>query len=417
MNGCVAHRKNAALKWRQRARAWGIAAVCALAPLCIVACDDDSTGLDGGSAFIALEVGEDHTCGISAGAAAFCWGMNNRGQLGDGSNTGRTRPVRVVGGLAFSSLTPGISHTCGIAATGISYCWGRNAEAQLGDDTRVERNTPVEVVGGSRFSMLSTGGLHTCGLVGGAAYCWGSAAQGQLGIGSSGVGLVREVPTSVSGGLSFATLDVGGLHSCGITDDGTVYCWGSDGAGALGTVEDETCDDGLGNLIPCSAGPVPVSSSLAFASVSAGVAHTCAVTQDGAAYCWGRNVDGQLGDGSNATSPVPVAVSGELRFVAVSAGNFHSCGLRADGVAYCWGGNHRGQLGDGSETGRSSPVQVSGGLRFQSVGAGGAHTCGLTVGGAVYCWGVNTYGQLGVEETPDTCLGAPCSLTPLRVQM
>jgi alpha-tubulin suppressor-like RCC1 family protein len=212
-------------------------------------------------------------------------------------------------------------------------------------------------------------------------------------------------------------LDSGGLHSCGITGAGAVYCWGSDSAGALGTVEDESCDDGLGNLVPCSATPVRVSSALAFVSVSAGVAHTCAVTNGGAAYCWGRNVEGQLGDGSTTSSAVPVAVTGDLQFVAVSAANTHSCGVTANGAAYCWGANHRGQLGDGTDSARGSPTLVSGGLSFLSVGAGGAHTCGLTEGGAAYCWGVNTYGQLGVEATPDTCINVPCSLTPVRVRM
>lgn len=417
MNGCDECGDGPALKWRRRGKPWCAVAFCQLALVCVAACDGSPTTPGGGSVFTSVELGEDHTCGVNASAVALCWGMNNRGQLGDGSNTGRTRPVVVAGGLAFNSLSPGISHTCGIATTGVAYCWGRNAEGQLGDDTRVERNAPIDVSGDLMFTALSTGGLHTCGLTGGVAYCWGSGAQGQLGVGSSGTGFVRGVPTPVSGGLSFVTLDAGGLHGCGITGDGTVYCWGSDSAGALGTAEDENCDDGLGNPFPCSAAPVPVSSAHAFASVSAGVAHTCAVTNEGAAYCWGRNVEGQLGDGSTASSSVPVLVLGDLQFVAVSAGNFHSCGLTASGAAYCWGGNHRGQLGDGSDSGSSNPTLVSGGLSFSSVCAGGAHTCGLTDDGAVYCWGVNTYGQLGVETTPDTCINVPCSLAPVRVRM
>jgi alpha-tubulin suppressor-like RCC1 family protein len=363
-----------------------------------------------------LEVGEDHTCGLSE--AAFCWGLNLSGQLGDGSEiVERARPVEVIGGLAFRRLSLGISHTCGITAGGGDYCWGRNSEGQLGDGTLIERNQPVEVSGDLEFAVLSAGGLHSCALTpDGAAYCWGSGAQGQLGNNSSGVGVRLDVPTPVSGGLAFDSLDAGGLHTCGVASGGAVYCWGSDGSGALGTAADETCDDGLGNVFPCSPTPTAVTSALAFASVSAGVAHTCAVARDGAAYCWGRNVDGQLGDGSTSTSPVPVAVIGDLQFVAVSAGNFHSCGLTASGAAYCWGGNHRGQLGDGSVSGRASPTLVSGGLDFISVSAGGAHTCGLTQAGAVYCWGTNADGALGVETTSEVCIDVPCSLTPVRVR-
>ncbi len=420
MNICAAFGSDLRPKSCRTIGVWLIVSSCALAPLCIGGCDDGSpTGPGGGPAFSAVGAGEDHTCGLTQTEVAFCWGLNNRGQLGNLSSADRIpRPTEVAGDLSFRWLSAGISHTCGVATSGVSYCWGRNAEGQLGDGTHVERNSPGEISGALRFAVVSAGGLHTCALTSeGAAYCWGSGAQGQLGNDSSGVGVVRAAPTPVSGGVVFDSLDAGGLHSCGVASDGTVYCWGFDGSGALGTAEEETCDDGLGNVAPCSARPVPVSSSLAFVSVSAGVAHTCAVTEDGAAYCWGRNVDGQLGDGSTASRTTPVAVSGDVRFVAVSAGNFHSCGVTAGGEAYCWGENHRGQLGDGSVTSRMSPTLVSGGLDFLSVSAGGAYTCGLTRGGAVYCWGTNADGALGVETVPDICLNVPCSRTPVRVRM
>lgn len=391
---------------------------CALAPLYNAGCDGGSpTSPGGGPAFSAVGAGEDHTCGLSQSAVAYCWGLNQRGQLGDLSNANRALPTEVAGNLAFRWLSAGISHTCGIATSGVTYCWGRNDEGQIGDGTSVERNSPVEISGALQFAGVSAGGLHSCALTSeGAAYCWGSGAQGQLGNDASGIGVSRAAPTPVSGGVVFAALDAGGLHNCGIARDGTVFCWGSDGSGALGTSEDETCDDGLGNVFPCNARPVAVSSALTFATVSAGVAHTCAVTEAGAAYCWGRNIEGQLGDGSTTRRSTPVAVSGDIRFVAVSAGNFHSCGLTASGTAYCWGKNHRGQLGNGSVSAHTSPTLVTGGLDFSSVTAGGAHTCGLTKSGAVYCWGSNADGALGVETVPDTCINVPCSLTPVRVR-
>lgn len=396
------HRRSSSAVW-----------VCLLAPVHL-ACGDGPTRPGAGLAFTSVEVGEDHTCGVTERDLAFCWGLNLRGQLGDGSGADRARPTAVAGGLAFSALGAGISHTCGVSTIAAAYCWGRNSEGQLGDGSRSERETPVSV--NFVAAAVTAGGLHSCALApAGEPYCWGSGEQGQLGDGTSGVGHGRDVPGPVAGGLTFVSLDAGGLHSCGITSDGTVYCWGFDGAGALGSVADESCEDGLGNLFACSSLPVPVSSSLIFASVSAGVAHTCAVTTTGAAYCWGRNIDGQLGDGTTTSRTTPVAVSGELRFVAVSAGNSHSCGVTASGEAYCWGGNHRGQLGDGSVSGRTSPALVTGGLTFTSVSAGGAHTCGLTEGGAVYCWGTNADGALGVESVSDTCINVPCSLTPVRV--
>jgi len=418
VNVCTASRGDLALERPSAVSVWLALAMCALVPAVIGGCDGGSPiGPDGTPAFAAVESGEDHTCGLSEGAVALCWGLNQRGQLGDLSNEDRFQPAQVASDLAFRWLSAGISHTCGITTDGLASCWGRNAESQLGDNSHEDRNAPAVVSGNLVFVKLSAGGLHTCGLTTpGTAYCWGSGAQGQLGSGSSGVGVGSGVPTPVSGELSFETLDVGGLHSCGITKEGTLHCWGSDSSGALGTTDDERCDDGLGNLTPCSATPVPVSSARAFASVSAGVAHTCAVTRDAAALCWGRNVEGQLGDGSTVSHATPVTVTGDLQFIAVSAGNTHSCGVTMGGDAYCWGGNHRGQLGDGSVSNRTSPSLVVGELDFVSVSAGGAHTCGLTTGGAVYCWGQNADGELGVETTSDVCINVPCSRTPVRVR-
>jgi alpha-tubulin suppressor-like RCC1 family protein len=160
--------------------------------------------------------------------------------------------------------------------------------------------------------------------------------------------------------------------------------------------------------------PVLVAGGLGFASVRAGSQHTCGLTTGGAAYCWGRNLFGELGDGT-PTSPenpanqnIPVLVSGGLSFASVSAGGFHSCGVTPGGDAYCWGGNRAGELGDGTFTDRNIPVLVSGGLSFASVSVG-EPTCGVTPGGEAYCWGPNGAGSLGDGTTTK-------SATPVRVR-
>jgi len=281
--------------------------------------------------------------------------------------------------LSFRSVTTGWwSHSCGLTPSGAVFCWGANDVGQLGVGSTDSSTGLVAVTGGLTFSAVSAGGFHTCGITtSGAAYCWGGNEDGQLGNGSTVVS--SSVPVAVSGGHTFSAVSAGRAHTCGLTTNGAAYCWGNNGAGQLG--------DGS---TPPSRVPVAVG-GLTFSSVSAGDGHTCGLTTAGAAYCWGS---GLLGDGSTSSGSVPVAVSGGLTFSSVSAGFGHTCGVTTTGEAHCWGANNFGQLGDGSINGgppigksRSAPVSVVGGLTFAAVSAGHEFTCGIATGGTAYCWG------------------------------
>jgi len=248
------------------------------------------------------------------------------------------------------------------------------------------------------FSTVDVGDLHTCGVTtSGAAYCWGYNSDSQLG---DGTATPSTSPVAVAGGLSFTTLSVGGSHTCGLTTNGAVYCWGENGGYELG--------DGtrVGR-----ASPVPVSGELRFAAVSAGREHTCALTTHGVAYCWGYNAFGQLGDGTTTPRPTPVRVASRRRFRMVSAGWIHTCGVTLRGRAVCWGNNYYNQLGDGTPqgTGRRTPGggAVIGMVGFATVSAATYHTCGITTGGTAYCWGTNFYGQLGDGTTTNRTTAVP----------
>ncbi len=345
--------------------------------------------------------GGNHTCGLTAGRNAYCWGQDFRGQLGDGATTDRLTPVLVAGGLSFTSLSAGSNHTCGLTTGGDAYCWGFNRDGQLGDGTTTDRSTPGLVSGGLSFASLGAGNNHTCSVASsGDAYCWGSNDFSQLGDGSD---TTRLTPRLVSGGLSFTWLSGGSAHTCGLTTGGNAYCWGINFRGQLG---DGTVTDRLT--------PVLVSGGLSFASLSAGGSHTCGQTAGGDAYCWGSNAFGELGDGTTSFRTTPVLVSGGLSLASALAGSGHTCALTIGGDAYCWGVGLN--LGDGGATNElcngtpcsTVPVSVSGGLSFASLAVGSAQTCGATSGGDAYCWGFNESGQVGDGTTTDR-------LMPVRV--
>ena len=338
-------------------------------------------------AFSSVSARSDHTCGVTAtDSTAYCWGSNSYGRLGNGTTTSALIPVPVSGGLTFLAVSTGGEHTCGATAGGAAaYCWGHNSYGQLGDGTTTDAATPVPVSGGLSFSAVSAGAGHACGITTstGAAYCWGLNSTGQLGNGST---TDASAPVPVSGGLTFVTVSAGDFHTCGVTSSGLAYCWGHNGFGQLGN----------GSTTDASA-PVLVSGGLTFAAASAGNAHTCGVTTTGA-VCWGSNSFGQLGDGTTTSAVTPVAVSGAFVAVSVGI-VANTCGVTTSGAAYCWGYNLYGQLGNGTTTNAVTPVPVSGGLTFAAMSAGAIHSCGVTTGGAAYCWGYNFSGQLGNGTT------------------
>ncbi len=363
--------------------------------------------------FTAMTASDGHTCGLTSSSVAYCWGYNDRGQIGIGSQDPRVQvsPTAVTGGLEFAMVTAGYGHTCGLTRNGLAYCWGSNARGQLGIGNRdgpercydsfdgVCSTAPRAVAGGLVFSTLSAGGAETCGLTASdQTYCWG---------GSAGL-----TPAPLAGGLTFTAVDVGWDHSCALTSNGVAYCWGGNERGQLGN----------GSVSGAQA-PVAVSGGLVFAALSAGVGHTCGVTPTGAAYCWGFG--DALGNGTTTDSKVPVAVSGGLAFATLDAGNGYTCGLTTEGAAFCWGFNYGGQLGIGSATGPEhcdagdftypcsrTPLAVTSGLTFAALNVGSSHSCGLTRNAVAYCWGYNDSGQLGTGSHTNSSVPAKVAGQP-----
>ena len=395
--------------------------------------DSDSSNTDGSSAFAeaatpdnpatAIVAGLGHSCALREGGTISCWGFNGGGQLGDGSAEGSRVPVGVAGIDDATAIAAGGVHSCALRHGGAISCWGFNGFGQLGDrsdegsrvydecplvpdeDALVPDEcslVPVGVVDIDDATAIAAGGLHSCALrQGGTISCWGFNEYGQLGDGSDEGSLGSDegslmpdfssVPVGVVGIDDATAIAAGGEHSCALREGGAISCWGNNWGGQLG---DGSYDD-------FSLVPVDVVSITDAIAITAGNDHSCALRRGGAISCWGYDLGGRLGNGSDEDSRGPVGVVGIDDATAVAAGGEHSCALRRGGAISCWGINRGGQLGDGSYEGSLGPVGVVGVDDATAVAAGGGHSCALRQGGVISCWGDNEYGQLGDGSDDD----------------
>src|SRR5882672_5723251 len=332
-----------------------------------------------------IDLGGFHSCARFQDGTVRCWGMNDRGQLGDGTQTDSATPVVVAGITGAAAVTGGGYHTCARFPDGTLQCWGRNDAGQLGDPGTLREavTTPVRVTGITTATAVSAGGFHTCALPGdGTVRCWGQNDYGQLGNGTRDPvpDTFNPTPVTVSGITTAVALSAGGWYTCALLQDGTIRCWGDNTYGQLG--------DGAPIAPPTiriESTPVTVTGITTAVAIDAGVFHMCVLLRDGTVRCWGRNEDGRLGNGSTANSSTPTTVPG-ITAAALGSGAEHTCAVLPDGTVRCWGDNNWGQLGNGSPAGTRSPMPSAPatGITTAIAGSSGAeHTCVLLQDGTV----------------------------------
>ncbi|MCA9515378.1 MAG: hypothetical protein KC635_10575, partial [Myxococcales bacterium] len=354
-----------------------------LAPVPVMTDFNGTTPLTGA---IDIAVGESFACALRIDGAVWCWGEGVYGQLGTGQQQNVTFAQQGQATNALS-IVAGKRHTCALNAAGRVSCWGSNDYGQVGIGLAQSVVTTPQDVGLADVLALGTGALHVCAVrANGQASCWGRNDHAQIGTGTASENV--PTPTPVAGLSALSAIAAGDGFTCARRADGTAWCWGSGEGGRLGQ----------GTSQADSATPVQAVLPLGVAAVtdlSIDHEHACVSLSDGTARCWGRATDGQLGDGESGEDRLPlVVVSGLGGVLDVATGGRHSCARTATGAPYCWGANDRGQLGAG--TGASAvPRPVSTLTAVRQLALGYEHTCALKADGTVACWGDNGLGQVG----------------------
>ena|GEM_PF-407342 len=353
-----------------------------------------------------VSVGYYFGCMTTADGKVYCWGYNDRGQLGTTAGGTRAIPQELQSppaGETFVSVSAGRTHACALAASGEIYCWGFDFSGRFGAGGGYESTTPVRVQRpvGKTFSQVDVGRDITCALTtDGLAYCWGEGRYGGLGNGTNTSPQTTPVPVQMPEGKTFVKIEAGhsnvsdGYSSvCALTGDGELYCWGfSDMYGTIG--------NGVRQFDYHPNTPTRVSSlsGKQVVDFSVGSMMACAVTTEGKVYCWGDNRNGALGNpsflGGESPNAIEVQTPAGKTFTRVSAA-IGACALTTDGDAYCWGESY---LGNNTSSNSSIPVAVSmpAGVKFVAISRGAAlNSCALGDDDTVYCWGAGDLGTIG----------------------
>jgi alpha-tubulin suppressor-like RCC1 family protein len=325
------------------------------------------------------------TCVLYSDQTVRCAGLNNQGEIGNGTTANQFEPALAAGTVNAVSIRNGNEHVCTLVGDGRMQCWGTNFTGQIG--TGVFGNfyaTPQFVQNMTSAARSIAGGYHTCAVMpDSTVQCWGRNQDGQLGNGDATTDTALPAPVQSLGPV--ADLVTGSYHNCALMPDRTVMCWGRNGRGQVG--------DGTFNS-PITL-PHQVVGLTNVVSLNLGGFHSCALMPDATVKCWGQGDQMQLGVPGLAASNTPVTVTGLSGVTAIYQGFLHSCAKLSDGTVWCWGQNDFGQLGNGVTGSTATPVQVQGITNPIYVVGGIGHTCALMADRSVRCWGEGDFGQLG----------------------
>jgi alpha-tubulin suppressor-like RCC1 family protein len=323
----------------------------------------------------------------------WTWGRNFAGLLGINATledvSDISTPVTTfTGGSNWKQVASATSHTTAIKTDGTLWTWGYNYYGQLGNNTTTNRSTPVTTfAGGTNWKQVSGGGNHTAAIkTDGTLWTWGRNYFGQLG--TNNTTDISTPVTTFAGGTNWKQVAGGYGHTAAIKTDGTLWTWGRNYYGQLG---DGTSYNTRSTPITTFAGGTN------WKQVASGYGHTAAIKTDGTLWTWGSNYDGQLGNNTTTNRSTPITTfAGGTNWKQVAGGSERTAAIKTDGTLWTWGNNNSAQLGDNTQTDRSIPVTTfAGGTNWKQVSCGNEHTAAIKTDGTLWTWGVNGNGRLG----------------------
>jgi alpha-tubulin suppressor-like RCC1 family protein len=369
-----------------------------------------------------IACGEFYTVALQEDGTLWAWGYNGRGQLGDGTISGRPSPVQIGGSTDWTTVACGADHTLALRADGTLWGWGLQSGA-LGDG-----KSPAQLGTGDNWASIACGYTHSMALrMDGSLWGWGRNSNGELGEGATS--LTVESPVLIGNAMNWSFLSCGRDFTVATRSDGTLWAWGRNESGQLG--------DGTNTSVIHPANPLLANTTPNWEFVACGDNHAVALQGDGSLWSWGSNFEGALGDGTTTERRFPVRIGtgsnwsmvasrhrhsaairddgtlwewgqGKLtpfsvgtNWMTVSCGYSYKAGIRKDGTLWAWGENDNSQLGDGTTTDRNAPIKIGAATNWAMVACGYGHSAGVRLDGTLWAWGDNTYGKLGDGTTTD----------------
>lgn len=343
-----------------------------------------------GSKWVNISGGRSNMLTIRADGTLWGSGQNGNGELGMGNYAVVNVLTQSGTDTDWVRVGAGQYHTIALKANGTLWGWGGNTHGATG--TGVSSNVPIQVGTAHNWTDVASGGsIYSIAIkAGGQIYGWGPNNYGQLGIGNNLADQFVPVATSTPA-IEWINISTGGSHTVGVRSEGTLWVWGHNSSGQLGT----------GNILDMHF-PHQMDLSTDWVGVAAGSVHTLAMKANGTLWAWGGNTTGQLGNGNNSDQHSPVQLGNDTNWVSISAGRGHSVGLKSNGTIWTWGLNTYGQLGNGNNSNTNTPAQVGSDHDWIAIQAGSDHTIALKADGTLWAWGYNLYGQLGTGNNTDS---------------